>query len=126
MKQRILVVEDDSSYRNLLGLWLETESFEPILVDSLEAAFVNVAAEPLPEAVLLDIHLGTKNGLTLVHWVRKQKHLAHLLIVAITGDDSWKDNKSVRDAGCDAWLAKPLDYKALRNILASIRVHSLG
>jgi hypothetical protein len=32
----------------------------------------------------------------------------------------------VRDAGCDAWLAKPLDFKALRNILASIRVHSLG
>jgi two-component system cell cycle response regulator DivK len=126
MKQRILVVEDDSSYRKLLGVWLEQEGFEPILVDNLEAAFVNVAAEPLPEAVLLDIHLGSKNGLTLVHWVRKQKHLAHLLIVAVTGDDSWKDNKRVRDAGCDAWLSKPLDFKTLRDILASIGVQSIG
>jgi DNA-binding response OmpR family regulator len=126
MKHRILVVEDDSAYRNLLGFWLETEGFEPILADTLESAFVNIAAEPLPEAVLLDIHLGRKNGLTLVHWVRKQRHLAHMLIIAVTGDGSWKDTKSVQDAGCDACLAKPLDFKALREILASLRVSSIG
>ena len=126
MKQRILVVEDDLLNRELLGGWLETEGFEAVLADTLEAAFILIAAEPLPEAVLLDIHLGSKNGLTLVHWARKQKHLAHMPIVAVTGEASFKDRKSVQDAGCDACITKPVDFKALRKLLATFRAHSGG
>ena len=126
MKHRILVVEDESSNRELLGGWLETEGFEAVLADTLEAAFILIAAEPLPEAVLLDIHLGNKNSLTLVHWARKQKHLAHIPIVAVTGDASIKDKKSVQEAGCDACFIKPVDFDALREFLATLRVHSSG
>jgi len=126
MKHRILVVEDDPSFRKLLADWLETEGFEAALADTLEAAFILIAAEPLPEAVLLDIHLGSMNGLTLVHWARRQRHLAHMPIVAVTGDASFKDAKSVQDAGCDACITKPVDFKALREILATLRVHSAG
>jgi two-component system cell cycle response regulator DivK len=96
------------------------------VADTLEAAFILIAAEPLPEAVLLDIHLGSANGLTLVHWARKQRHLAHMPIVAVTGDASFKDTKSVQEAGCDACITKPVDFKALRKILATLRVHSVG
>jgi DNA-binding response OmpR family regulator len=124
MKHRILVVEDDPMFRELLGCWLETEGFEPVLADTLEAGFMLIAAEPLPEAVLLDIHLGSKNSLTLVHWARRQKHLAHMPIVAVTGDASFKDSKSVQDAGCDACVTKPVDFKVLRELLATLRVHS--
>jgi DNA-binding response OmpR family regulator len=124
MKHRILLVEDDPMFRELLGCWLETEGFEPILADTLEAGFMLIAAEPLPEAVLLDIHLGSKNSLTLVHWARRQKHLAHMPIVAVTGDASFKDSKSVQDAGCDACVTKPVDFKVLRELLATLRVHS--
>ena len=81
MMHRILVVEDNPLNRELLCDWLETEGFEVVLAETLEEGFVNIAAEPLPEAVLLDVHLGAKNGLMLVHWARKQKHLAHLPIV---------------------------------------------
>ena len=124
MKHRILVVEDDPMFRELLGCWLETEGFEPVLADTLEAGFMLIAAEPLPEAVLLDIHLGSKNSLTLVHWARRQKHLAHMPIVAVTGDASFKDSKSVQDAGCDACVTKPVDFKVLRELLTTLRVHS--
>ena len=124
MKHRILVVEDDSLSRELLRGWLEKEGFDPVLADSLEAAFMLIAAEPLPDAVLLDIHLGSHNGLTLVHWARKQKHLAHMLIVAVTADDSFKDTKKVHDAGCDGFITKPVDFKALHHLLASRLVHS--
>jgi DNA-binding response OmpR family regulator len=126
MKHHILVVEDDPLFLELLRGWLEKEGFNAVLADTLEAAFMRIAAEPLPEAVLLDIHLGSKNGLTLVHWARKQKHLAHMLIVAVTGDGSLKDTKKVQDAGCDGLITKPVDFKALRQLLASLRAHSAG
>src|SRR5258708_18247469 len=107
MKHRILVVEDDLLSRALLGGWLEKEGFDAVLADTLEAAFILIAAEPLPEAVLLDIHLGSQNGLTLVHWARKQKHLAHMLIVAGTAAGSVKHTKRAPESGGDHVMTKP-------------------
>jgi DNA-binding response OmpR family regulator len=126
MNLRILVVEDDRLIRQLLKDWLEVQGFEAILAATLEEGFLGIATEPLPDAVLLDIHLGEKSGLTLVHWARRQKHLAHLPIAAVTGDDTLKDRKRSHDAGCDAHFTKPIDFAALRNFLVSLRVHSVG
>ena len=124
MKPRILVVEDDRSFGQMLGQWLENEGYEPLLAETLEAGFIGIAAKPLPDAVLLDIHLGDKSGLTLVHWARKQKHLAHMPIAAVTGDDTLKDRKRSHDAGCDAHFTKPIDFNALRRFLISLGVCS--
>ena len=123
MKPRILVVEDDRTFRQMLKHWLESEGHEALLAETLEEGFVRIAAEPLPDAVLLDIHLGEKSGLTLVHWVRRQNHLAHIPIAAVTGDDTLKDRKRSHDAGCDAHFTKPIDFNALRQVLVSLGVH---
>jgi DNA-binding response OmpR family regulator len=125
MRIRILVVEDDRWFRNMLKHWLENEGFEPILAETLEEGFLGIATEPLPDAVLLDIHLREKNGLTLVHWARRQKHLAHIPIAAVTGDDTLKDRKSSHDAGCDAHFTKPIDFAELRKFLVSQVVHAV-
>jgi DNA-binding response OmpR family regulator len=126
MKLRILVVEDDPLYRELLRYWLDSEGHEALLAETLEAGFVAIAAEPIPDAVLLDIHLGQKNGLTLVHWARKQRHLAHMPFLAVTGSASPKDRKSTLDAGCDAHLTKPVDFHALRAFLSNLSVPSVS
>jgi len=125
MKQRILVVDDDPDYRELLKHWLESEGREAILAETLEEGFVRIAAAPLPDVVLLDIHLGKKNGLTLVHWARKQRHLAHMQIAAITGLASFKELKSIGEAGCDTCFGKPIDFRVLREYLAGLTVHSV-
>lgn len=125
MKQRILVVEDDPEYRDLLKHWLESEGHEAILAASLEEGFVGIATEPLPDLVLLDIYLGSKSGLTLVHWARKQKHLAHLPIAAVSGLATFKELKSIAEAGCDTCFTKPIDFSALRSYLAGLPVHSV-
>jgi len=126
MKQRILVVDDDLSYRELLKHWLESEGHEAILAETLEEGFVGIATEPLPDVVLLDIHLGSNSGLTLVHWARKQRHLAHLPIAAVTGLGSFKELKSIGEAGCNTCFTKPIDFRALREYLAGLAVHSMG
>lgn len=126
MKHRVLVVEDDPQYGELLKYWLESEGHDAILADTLEDAFVGIATEPLPDVALVDIRLGNKNGLTLVHWARKQRHLAHLPIAAVTGLASFKDLKSIRDAGCDTCFVKPIDFNVLRAYLAGLGVHSMS
>jgi DNA-binding response OmpR family regulator len=124
MKLRVLVVDDEPGYRELLKDWLESEGHEAILAATLEEGFVGIASEPLPDVVLLDIHLGQKNGLTLVHWARKQKHLSHMQIAAISGLASFKDLKSIGEAGCNTCFTKPIDFGALREYLAGLPVHT--
>jgi DNA-binding response OmpR family regulator len=126
MKQRILVVDDDPQYRELLKHWLESEGHEAILAATLEEGFVGIATAPLPDVVLLDIRLGNKSGLTLVHWARKQKHLAHVPIAAVTGLASFKELKSIEEAGCDTCFTKPIDFRALREYLAGLKIHSVS
>ncbi len=125
MKQRILIVEDDPEYADLLKHWLESEGHETILAATLEEGFVGIATQPLPDLVLLDIYLGKKSGLTLVHWARKQRHLAHLPIAAVSGLATFKDLKSIAEAGCDTCFAKPIDFRALRSYLAGLAVPTI-
>lgn len=126
MRQRILVVDDDPGHRELLKDWLESEGHEAILAGTLEEGFIGIATVPLPDVVLLDIHLGKKNGLTLVHWARKQRHLAHMQIAAVTGLASFKELKSIGEAGCDTCFTKPIDFRTLREYLAGLAVHSVS
>jgi DNA-binding response OmpR family regulator len=120
MKHRILIVEDDPQQGELLKCWLESDGHDVLLAETLEAGFVGIATEPLPNVVLLDIHLGHQNGLTLVHWARKQKHLSHLTIAAITGMGSFKDLKSIHEAGCNTCFVKPIEFRALREFLGGV------
>jgi len=125
VKHRILVVDDDPQFCELFKAWLESEGHEAIVANDLEEGFVAIATAPLPDAVLLDIRLGNQNGLTLVHWARKQRHLAHLPIAAVTGLASFKELKSIQEAGCDTCFTKPIDFRALREYLAGLAVHSM-
>ncbi len=126
MKQRILVVDDHPDYRELLQHWRETEVHEAILAETLEEGFVAIAAVPLPDVVLLDIHMGKENGVTLVHSARRQRHLAHLQIAAVTGLTSFKELKSIGEAGCDNCFTKPINFKALREYLAGLAVPAVS
>jgi DNA-binding response OmpR family regulator len=80
---RILVIDSDLQSREILRCRLESEGHGTILGETLEDGFVEIANPPLPSVVLLDIQLGNQSGLTLVHWVRRQHHLAKVLIAAI-------------------------------------------
>src|ERR1700687_5674293 len=123
MKQKILLGDDDSSYCELLKDWLESEGHEAILAGTLEEGFIGIATVPLPDVVLLDIHLGKKNGLTLVHWARKQRHLAHMQIAAVTGLASFKELKSIGEAGCNTCFTKPIELRRLREYVAGLDIH---
>ena len=125
MKQRIPVVDDDPKHCELLKHWLESEGHEAILAQTLEEGFVGIATPPLPDVVLLDIHLERRRGLMLVHWARKQRHLEHMQIAAVTELKSFKELKSIEEAGCDACFVKPIDFKTLREYLAGLTVHSV-
>lgn len=112
MKRRILVVEDNLANRELLCDWLEAEDFHVLAAETLEQGFAAFKVQP-PQAVLLDVQLGSEDGLSLAKWIRREPNLRHIPVIAVTAHAMVTDQERVMQAGCNACISKPLDFKLL-------------
>jgi CheY-like chemotaxis protein len=112
MSHRILVVEDNPANQELLCDWLEMEGFEVVSATNLEGAFAAVKSEK-PDAVLLDVQLGAEDGLALAAWIRQDTRLRSVPVIAVTAHAMVTDHARVLQAGCDACVSKPIDFRAL-------------
>jgi two-component system cell cycle response regulator DivK len=112
MKQRILVVEDNLANRELLCDWLEAEDFQVVAAENMEQSFAAFKMEP-PHAVLLDVQLGSEDGLSLAKWIRREPNLRHIPVIAVTAHAMVTDQERVMQAGCNACISKPIDFKLL-------------
>ena len=116
MKHAILVVEDNPFNRELLCDWLETEGYEVWSVENLNSAIASIEQRP-PDAVLLDVQLGDDDGLSLAAWMRKQPKLFHIPVIAVTAHALVTEQRSFLQAGCNACVSKPINFKVLREEL---------
>lgn len=116
MKHPILVVEDNPLNRELLCDWLETEGYEVSSVETLRSAIASIERRP-PDAVLLDVQLGDDDGLSLAAWMRKQPKLCHIPVIAVTAHALVTEQHSFLQAGCNACISKPINFKILREEL---------
>jgi CheY-like chemotaxis protein len=112
MTRRILVVEDNLPNQELLCDWLEAEGFETLRARNLEQAFAALKNEPL-HAVLLDVQLGPEDGLSVAAAIRRDPRLQHLPVIAVTAHAMVTDQERVIQAGCNACVSKPVDFKSL-------------
>jgi two-component system cell cycle response regulator DivK len=117
MKTYVLVVEDNIANQELLQDWLETEGFEVSSAGNLQGA-LNALEARTPHVVLLDVQLGTEDGLALSAWIRSNPPISHIPIIAVTAHAMMADQQRVVQAGCNACVPKPIDFKVLRSQLA--------
>jgi CheY-like chemotaxis protein len=112
LKHLILVVEDQPINRELLCDWLETEGYEVAQAEDLTSAFA--ALQNLqPDAVLLDIQLGVEDGAALATWIRQQPTLRAMPVIAVTAHAMITERQRILEAGCNACISKPIDFKLL-------------
>ena len=112
MKHCILVVEDNQLNRELLRDWLEVEGYEVWPAADLNASYEVFSKRP-PDAVLLDINLGSESGLDLLAWMRQKPELREIPVIAVTAHALVAEQESILQAGCRACLSKPIDFKKL-------------
>jgi len=112
MKSRILVVEDNSLNRELLCDWLEAEGHEVLSAEDLAAARLVLTDQQL-DAVLLDVQLGHEDGLSLAEWMRQQPDLSGIPVIAVTAHALVAEQRRFLQAGCNACISKPVNFKLL-------------
>jgi CheY-like chemotaxis protein len=112
MKHRVLVVEDNLANRELLCDWLEVEGFEVVSAENLKQGF-DALDNQRPHIVLLDVQLGSEDGLSLAKRIRQDPTIQHIPVVAVTAHAMVTEQERVIQAGCNACISKPVDFKLL-------------
>jgi CheY-like chemotaxis protein len=115
--ETILVVEDNPSNMKLVKAILLSEGYEVHLAEDAEVAQIKLATLH-PQLILMDIQLPGMDGLTLTRLLKTDPHTRDILIVALTAYAMKGDQQKALDAGCDAYIAKPIDRLSF---LGSIR-----
>ena len=102
--KRILVAEDnDSNY--LLMTFILKGHFELLrAIDGQEA--VDKATTEHPDLILMDLKMPKMDGLAATKQIKSM--LPHMPIVALTANAFDSDRQQAIDAGCDAFLSKPV------------------
>lgn len=105
--KHILAIEDVPANLALLHAILEPAGF--ILRDTLNLAQARAAVlDQLPTLILLDVRLPDGNGLDLARELRANSATAHVPILAVSASVLPGERADALEAGCDAFLAKPL------------------
>jgi DNA-binding response OmpR family regulator len=106
---RILIVEDEPEFADLLALWVERHGWQPQVARDGAAAIVAFEAET-PDLVLLDLSLPRLNGWQVIERMRATSLVPILLV---TARDAEEDKIRGLGAGADDYVTKPLSFPEL-------------
>jgi two-component system, cell cycle response regulator DivK len=109
--KKILIVDDVELNVDLLVQLLEDEYDLVTVADG--AAAVRMAEQEKPDLILMDISLPIMDGYEATAQIKANPDLAHIHIIALTAHAMSGDEEKALAAGCDGYLAKPLDADLL-------------
>jgi signal transduction histidine kinase/ActR/RegA family two-component response regulator len=107
-ESRILLAEDNPDNQRLIARHIQRLGVTAQVVHNGELA-VQAALASLPHLVLMDMQMPVMDGLTAVRLLRSQGYQG--AIVALTANATRDDMQACLDAGCDAYLTKPVDQQ---------------
>lgn len=118
-KYLILVVDDSADNVAVLSLALQHQGYRVVTANNGEDA-VNVAAQTLPNLILMDINLPTLDGLGATRRIRDQEALHDVPVVAITAFGTEGFQRAAYDAGVSGYLTKPIDLDRMHQLIARL------
>jgi CheY-like chemotaxis protein len=119
--QRVLIVDDAPDVRELWNVWLTFWGFA-VEEASDGAEAVRKARSFAPHVVLMDIWMPVLNGLRATEQLKADPLTANVPVLALSADAYPPAPQQALDAGCDAFLPKPLNPDSLLDeIRAALR-----
>jgi len=111
----VLVIDDDATLRDTIGLMLETEGFSPAFADNGEVGLAQALALK-PSLVLVDLRMPGLGGMEVCKQLRAAGMKTPLIVLSAVGDEM--DKVLLLEIGADDYVVKPFGS---RELLARIR-----
>lgn len=120
--KKIMVIEDDKTIRENLGLLLSNSGYEVIILDDFEDV-VNSILESSVDLVLLDINIPYINGEIVLQNLRK---VSTVPVIMVTSRDSESDELLSMSFGADDYVTKPYNPNILLLRISAVLKRSSG
>ena len=108
----ILIIDDTPVNLRLTRILLVNEGYQVLTAASAEEG-LEVLKDHHPQLILVDIQLPGIDGLEFTRRVRQDPRMLDVSIVALTAFAMKGDEQKAIDAGCDGYITKPIDTRAL-------------
>lgn len=118
MPQKLLVVDDEPDLRLLVELQLAPD-YDVESVATGEEALEAVEQDHY-DAILLDLRLPGIDGFKVLDELRHRPETHQMPVIVITAHGSDRSEARARQAGCDAFLAKPFSVAQLRKTVQDV------
>ena len=105
---KILIIEDNEQNLYLETFILQKNGHEIIQARSGESG-IALAAQTLPDLILLDIQLPGMDGYRVAQALRKNQAIADRPIIAVTSYALTGDRERILEAGCTSYIEKPIN-----------------
>src|SRR6516165_11715182 len=109
---RILLVEDNELNIDMLSRRLKKRQFDVILAMSGMEALEKAHAEK-PDVILMDIELPDLDGWEASRRLKADPATMHIPIIAVTAHAMADHEVKSREAGCDDYESKPIEFERL-------------
>jgi two-component system, cell cycle response regulator DivK len=116
MMAQVLVVEDTPANMKLVSMLLGKQGYRVLQAENANDAIL-LTQQHLPDLILMDIQLPGIDGLTATRLLKQAESTRHIPIIALTAFAMKGDEEKMIAAGCDGYIAKPIQYK---NFLAEV------
>jgi len=116
---RILIIEDNPANMKLATLLLENVGHGVLAAVDAETGIM-LARTEAPDLILIDIQLPGMDGLAATALLKQDPLTARIPVIALTAMAMKDDQEKAEQAGCDAYIAKPLRYRELYTAIDSL------
>ena len=113
----ILIVDDNPANLKLAKVVLAADGYTVRTAVSADDA-LSVLRSFRPRLILMDIQLPGMDGLELSRRLKADPKMRDVIIIALTAYAMVGDEERVLAAGCDGYLAKPINTRTLPALLA--------
>ena len=125
-RNSILVIEDEELNMKLIRGVLQLGKGQVLEAKSAEEG-IQLAYEHHPDLILMDIRLPGMNGLEATRVIKDDPELKDIPVVALTSYTDEVDEAEAIDAGCTAFIPKPIETRSFRKKIAMLMsVYSPG
>ena len=112
-RAKILLVEDNPTFRKMVKAVLEAEGFVVILAEN-PGDTANLARTHQPNLILMDVVLGETNGIELCQALKSQSYTSSLPIILLSGAQTEEEFQIQGfEEGADDYLLKPISNELL-------------
>ena len=84
--QKILVIDDDDSLRDTIGVMLERENFTPLFAADGKAGFEKALALK-PQLLIVDLRLPGMSGVEVCRQIRTTRIRTPIIVLSALGDE---------------------------------------